>query len=72
MRAGAMRRFLGLLLLCALVVAGGSKADEPPHIDAKAIIAHIKWLADDKREGRAAGSAGAQAAGDYCAAHFKD
>jgi hypothetical protein len=67
-----MRRFLGLLSVSALVVAGGSKTGEPPHIDSKAIVAHIKWLADDKREGRAAGSAGAQAAGDYCAAHFKD
>jgi hypothetical protein len=71
-RAAAMRRIVGLLLLAALVVAKGSKTGEPSHVDGRAIVDHIKWLAHDKREGRAAGSPGAQVAGDYCADRFKE
>ncbi|MHC4732361.1 MAG: PA domain-containing protein, partial [Planctomycetota bacterium] len=54
-----------------LLLAPGAADEELPHVDGKAILAHIKWLADDDREGRAAGSPGCLAAGDYIAAQLK-
>jgi len=59
-----MRRVLlvGLVLVLPRVTA-----DEPTSIDGRSIVAHVKWLADDERQGRAAGSPGAMAASDYIA-----
>ena len=54
----SLRRFR-VLTAVDLVMAPGAADDELPHVDGKAILAHIKWLADDDREGRAAGSPGA-------------
>jgi hypothetical protein len=59
-------------LSAVVLLLGPGVADEAlPHVDGKAILAHIKWLADDDREGRAAGSPGCLAAGDYLADHLK-
>ena len=65
-----MRKLLVFLLLPAFL-APGKGSGELPHVDGKAILEHVKWLSDDAREGRAAGSNGAIAAADYAAAHFK-
>ncbi len=58
-----------LPLLLALP-AGGGEDDGPPHVDGKAILEHVKWLSDDERQGRAAGSPGEAAAGEYIAARL--
>jgi len=55
-----------LPLLLALP-AGGGEDEGPPHVDGKAILEHVKWLSDDERQGRAAGSPGEAAAGEYIA-----
>jgi hypothetical protein len=70
MSAVSPRWFL-VLSAAALLLAPRTVGEELPHVDGKAILAHIKWLADDDREGRAAGSPGCLAAGDYIAAHLK-
>lgn len=70
MSAVSPRWFFGLLAL-VLPLCPGAADEELPHVDGKAILAHIKWLADDDREGRAAGSPGCLAAGDYIAAELK-
>jgi len=61
-----MRRAVPLLLLAAL-----SPGDAPRPVDGDAILAHVRWLADDARGGRGAGSEGERAAGDYAARHFE-
>jgi len=61
-----MRRVLVLIALAGVLGA----EPEIPAIDGKAIYEHLKWLADDDREGRAAGSEGAQAAAEYAAGRF--
>ena len=64
--------WLSLLLLAAVVLARDtSKESELPQIEGKAIVAHIKYLADDKLQGRAAGSDGAKAATEYAAKHLE-
>jgi len=63
--------WLRALLAVVLLLVPGAADEELPHVDGKAIMAHIKWLADDDREGRAAGSPGCLAAGDYIADHLK-
>ena len=64
-------RWFRVLTAAVLLLARGAADDELPHVDGKAILAHIKWLADDDREGRAAGSPGCLAAGDYIAGHLE-
>ncbi|MDH3592460.1 MAG: M28 family peptidase, partial [Planctomycetota bacterium] len=64
-------RLAPFLLLAVLPAAGKEPAPGPAPVDGKAIVEHIKWLADDERSGRAAGSDGARAAADYVAARFK-
>ena len=59
-----------LLFLAALLRAGESADQEP--IDGKVLLDHVKWLADDDREGRAAGSEGEIAAGDYAAERLRE
>jgi hypothetical protein len=70
MFAVSWRRF-SVLLAVALALVPSAAQEELPQVDGKAILDHIKWLADDDREGRAAGSAGCLAAGDYIADHLK-
>lgn len=65
---------LWILLALLLWLGGGVQAApecEAPPIDTKALCEHLAWLADDDREGRAAGAPGAWAAGEYIAAHFE-
>jgi hypothetical protein len=64
-------RWFSVLFAVVLLLAPGAAEEELPHVDGKAILAHIKWLADDDREGRAAGSPGCLAAGDYIADQLK-
>ncbi|MFQ5844209.1 MAG: M28 family peptidase, partial [Planctomycetota bacterium] len=67
-----MRRvWLTLLVLAGALLAKDPRKDELPGIDGKAILGHIKYLADDDLQGRAAGSAGAKDAADYAARHFR-
>jgi len=44
--------------------------DPTPEITAEELLAHVRYLADDSLEGRAAGSPGAIAASEYIAAEF--
>jgi hypothetical protein len=73
---GRVRRALLLLalplapLVLPLAPLRGDDA-ELPDVDGAAILEHVKWLADDDRQGRAAGSPGERAAGDYVAGHFQ-
>lgn len=53
------------LWLAALLVAGGARAEAP--LDQDAMRAHIAWLADDAREGRAPGTPGGDATAHYVA-----
>ncbi len=69
--------FALIVLTAALGTAAGSRAraqDAPARrsldaaaasIDAEKAAAHVRFLADDKLEGRAAGTPGGRAAGDY-------
>ena len=67
-----MRRLLLLIpLFGAVIGAEEGPGAEAALADGKAIVEHIKWLSDDERKGRAAGSEGAISASDYIAAHFK-
>jgi len=66
-----MRHLAAFALLCTLVVGKESADDKLPEIDGKRILAHLKWLSSDDREGRAAGADGARAASDYIAGHLK-
>ncbi len=63
-----MRRCAAWLSVVLLALpAGGGEGEGPPPIDGKAILDHLKWLSDDERQGRAAGSPGEEAAGVYIA-----
>jgi hypothetical protein len=59
-----------LALLLFLAPASGER--EASGIDGRALLEHVKWLADDDREGREAGSDGARAAADYLAGKLKE
>ncbi|MGH7163273.1 MAG: M20/M25/M40 family metallo-hydrolase [Planctomycetota bacterium] len=65
-----MRRLLALLLLF-VAPSVLAREQEGQHVSGDAILEHVRWLADDEREGRAAGSEGERAAGDYIAARLQ-
>ena len=65
-----MRRMLGLIVVAALVRAGPGD-DKRYQIEGKNIVAHIKVLAHDNNQGRAAGSPGAVSASDYIVARLR-
>lgn len=54
--------------------AAGQSCPAPAEIigDLDGTMAHVRYLADDRLEGRAVGSAGARCAADYIAGHFAD
>jgi len=64
-----------ILLFCAALLAAlpGRPIEEvlDPEITAEELIKHIKFMADDDLEGRAAGSDGALITGEYVAEYFK-
>lgn len=64
---------LASALACTIgLTAGTAQAAEPlPAISSKALEAHVRVLADDKMEGREAGSRGYDSAAQYVAAQFK-
>ncbi len=66
-----MRRVLALLLLAPFLGAGEAPDAGLPLVEGDAILAHVKWLSDDDRSGRSAGSEGEIAAADYAARHFE-
>jgi hypothetical protein len=53
------------------LVAGGLATAAISHIDARAYLEHVKYLASDDLEGRANGSPGLEKAADYIAARFR-
>src|SRR5207237_2586631 len=55
--------FLASLLLALLTLSA---------VSADRLKAHVTWLADPAREGRYAGTPGAQAAADYIASQLKE
>lgn len=61
------------LTLTASVPAGAQSCPDPSTLTAGAegTMAHIRYLADDRLEGRAVGSPGARCAGDYIAEQFR-
>jgi len=71
-----------LLLSLLLMLACGDSAEEPSAASAPKsgldiigvanLKSHLEWLADDVREGRAAGEAGYDAAAEYVAEFFAD
>ena len=61
---------LALIVVAALVRAGPD-GDKRYEIEGKNIIEHIKVLAHDRNQGRAAGSPGATSASDYIVARLK-
>lgn len=69
-------RYALLPLILLLALSASAEPDEPapnapaPSIEGKELASDVKWLADDDREGRAAGSPGALAAAQHIAAHF--
>lgn len=65
-----MRRLLAILLLVPLLPGKEPSESALPPVDGEAVLAHLRWLADDDRQGRAAGSEGERAAADYAARHF--
>ena len=69
-RARGLGSALALAALgCASFEPGPPAA--PPALDAKRIERDVAWLADDAREGRASGSAGARAAAEYITAELR-
>ena len=63
---------IGVCLVWITTLAGaGPDKDGLYEIEGANIVAHIKFLADDKNKGRAAGSPGCFAGGDYIAARLK-
>ncbi len=60
------------LLLTAVAGCGGPVADTTePAIAADELEEHVRWLADDDREGRESGTPGADEAADYLANEFR-
>lgn len=59
-----------LLLVSAAAGQQAPSCPEPPREDTAAITT-VRYLADDRLEGRLAGSAGERCAGDYIAARFR-
>jgi len=73
----ALVRLLLAVMVTLLPGAGGAGSGEvddttapDPAIGREEILAHVKFLASEELEGRAAGSDGARKAADYIAAHF--
>ncbi len=64
---------LGLVIFagCSLVSNQSPAENLNPEITANEILDHIKYLSDDKREGRFPGSKGSQEAIEYIVNHFK-
>ncbi|MEM7414004.1 MAG: M28 family peptidase [Gemmatimonadota bacterium] len=63
---------IGAVLLAALPASAQSCPDPAEIIgDLEGSLAHVRYLADDRLEGRAVGSAGARCAADYIAHHFE-
>lgn len=60
-----------LLLVLALVIAGGAAAALPAEISSDAISRHVRFLASDELAGRANGTPGLERAGDYIVEQFK-
>jgi hypothetical protein len=69
--AAVRSRLFFVLAFALLPVQAGDDAPLP-EIEGKAIVAHIKWIADDDNRGRAAGSKGAMDAADYIARHLEE
>jgi len=73
-----MHTRLLLPALLAATLAAPGRADEPKGADplesirAEEFLAHVRWLADDAREGRLTGSAGERAATQYVADRFAE
>ncbi|MGB3721383.1 MAG: M20/M25/M40 family metallo-hydrolase [Pacificimonas sp.] len=65
-----MRHLVLLFLLSACV--GGSVAVPPPLFTKSSLAAHVAYLADDRLQGRAPGSAGDEMATDYIRDAFED
>src|SRR5205809_2127905 len=63
----AARVFVSLLALAAAVHLYA----DPRHIDPRAYLEHIKYLASDELEGRGDGAPGLEKAADYIAASFR-
>ena len=59
------------LVLVALTTALPAAAQEPPPVNARALDAHLRYLADDLLEGRAPATRGGQLAAGYIAAQFQ-
>jgi len=66
--AGSLAR---TTLLALLLVGGPAAADDPTEIDAAAIDAIVRELADPSRGGRGPGSSGLEEARDLLVAHFE-
>src|SRR5262249_28433803 len=68
-----LKRKTVVLFLLASEVAIGSKADDSVvhHFDGRSWWNHVKYLADDKREGRETGGKGLQDAESYVVEHLK-
>ena len=70
----SFRTFSGLLALFAMPFAG-ARAQTCPDAQAltrglDGVLAHVRFLADDRLEGRAVGTVGEHCAGDYLASQF--
>src|SRR5216110_1084368 len=70
MRCLAMTLRKSGALVLAAVCAAHLYAD-PRHIDPRAYLNHIKYLASDELEGRGDGAPGLEKAADYIAASFR-
>ena len=76
MRHGSPSSFMfSATLALVLVACGDATAQICPDADAltagsEGVMADVRYLADDRLEGRAVGSAGERCAGDYLAARF--
>jgi Zn-dependent M28 family amino/carboxypeptidase len=64
-------RFLVLLMVCVWAVASVSQTVTSGLIKENALRAHIKFLSDDRLEGRGTGARGGELAALYCAEAFE-
>jgi hypothetical protein len=63
--------FVGAAALAVWPAGGASSPTGRDRIEADSLMAHVRWLADDAREGRMTGSPGADAAASWIASRFK-
>src|SRR3954465_1003927 len=70
MRCLAMRLTKSAAFVLAAACAAHLYAD-PRHIDPRAYLSHIKYLASDELEGRGDGAAGLEKAAEYIATSFR-